>query len=237
MGPWSRQTGPFTHIHESISAQLHRLPLKALDLGGENRRQLLHGQGHARAAPPPCADGQQLKMLALNVPKPIGPGPSPGSKNLSGQNSNGLSQTPGFLPMDQKSPTAFSFERSCFIKVKSLLVIYEDNFQSSCTLGHFSLDLDTLEILRWLNDEEDKLKAAVLPRIRFLIVEMSPVTDIDTSGVHALEELRRSLQKRDVQVSSSVLRNSFASSGVETTTHWTEPRRRRNKGLWRDERS
>ncbi|KAK3001182.1 hypothetical protein RJ639_020856 [Escallonia herrerae] len=28
---------------------------------------------------------------------------------------------------------------------------------------------------------------------------MSPVTDIDTSGVHALEELRRSLQKRDVQ--------------------------------------
>ncbi|KAK3015962.1 hypothetical protein RJ639_007075 [Escallonia herrerae] len=54
-------------------------------------------------------------------------------------------------------------------------------------------------ILRWLNDEEEKLKAAVLPRIRFLIVEMSPVTDIDTSGVHALEELRRSLQKRDVQ--------------------------------------
>ncbi|KAK3001166.1 hypothetical protein RJ639_021762 [Escallonia herrerae] len=54
-------------------------------------------------------------------------------------------------------------------------------------------------ILRWLNDEEEKLKAAVLPRIRFLIVEMSPVTDIDTSGVHALDELRRSLQKRDVQ--------------------------------------
>ncbi|KAK3001003.1 hypothetical protein RJ639_021734, partial [Escallonia herrerae] len=55
-------------------------------------------------------------------------------------------------------------------------------------------------ILRWLNDEEEKLKAAVLPRIRFLIVEMSPVTDIDTSGVHALEELHRSLQKRDVQI-------------------------------------
>ncbi|KAK3012070.1 hypothetical protein RJ639_011963 [Escallonia herrerae] len=55
-------------------------------------------------------------------------------------------------------------------------------------------------ILRWLNDEEEKLKASVLPRIRFLIVEMSPVTDIDTSGVHALEELHRSLQKRDVQL-------------------------------------
>ncbi|KAK3012071.1 hypothetical protein RJ639_011964, partial [Escallonia herrerae] len=55
-------------------------------------------------------------------------------------------------------------------------------------------------ILRWLNDEEEKLKAAALPRIRFLIVEMSPVTDIDTSGIHALEELHKSLHKRDVQL-------------------------------------
>ncbi|KAI3459994.1 hypothetical protein Pfo_016657 [Paulownia fortunei] len=55
-------------------------------------------------------------------------------------------------------------------------------------------------ILRWLNDEEEQLKAADLPDIQFLIVEMSPVTDIDTSGIHALEELHRSLQKRDVQL-------------------------------------
>jgi len=55
-------------------------------------------------------------------------------------------------------------------------------------------------ILRWLTDEEELLKAAYLPKIQFLIVEMSPVTDIDTSGIHALEELHRSLQKRDVQL-------------------------------------
>ncbi|XP_068636609.1 high affinity sulfate transporter 1-like [Aristolochia californica] len=29
---------------------------------------------------------------------------------------------------------------------------------------------------------------------------MSPVTDIDTGGIHALEELFRSLQKREVQL-------------------------------------
>ncbi|RDX72828.1 Sulfate transporter 1.3, partial [Mucuna pruriens] len=55
-------------------------------------------------------------------------------------------------------------------------------------------------ILRWLMDEEEQVKAEYQTRIQFLIVEMSPVTDIDTSGIHALEELFRSLQKRDVQL-------------------------------------
>ncbi|KAK2663853.1 hypothetical protein Ddye_002427 [Dipteronia dyeriana] len=55
-------------------------------------------------------------------------------------------------------------------------------------------------ILRWLTDEDEILKENQLPRIQYLIVEMSPVTDIDTSGIHALEELYRSLQKRDVQI-------------------------------------
>lgn len=55
-------------------------------------------------------------------------------------------------------------------------------------------------ILRWLMDEEEQLKAANDPKFQFLIVDMSPVTDIDTSGIHALEELHRSLKKRDVQL-------------------------------------
>lgn len=55
-------------------------------------------------------------------------------------------------------------------------------------------------ILRWLTEEEEQLEVAYQPRIQFLIVEMSPVTDIDTSGIHALEELFRSLQKREVQL-------------------------------------
>ncbi|XP_057795895.1 sulfate transporter 1.3-like [Salvia miltiorrhiza] len=55
-------------------------------------------------------------------------------------------------------------------------------------------------ILRWLTAEEEQLQATGLPKIQFLIIEMSPVTDIDTSGIHALEELLRSLQKRDVEL-------------------------------------
>ncbi|KAJ3677318.1 hypothetical protein LUZ60_003042 [Juncus effusus] len=55
-------------------------------------------------------------------------------------------------------------------------------------------------ILRWLTDEEEKLKENELPQIEFLIVEMSPVIDIDTSGIHALEDLYKSLKKRDIQL-------------------------------------
>ncbi|KAK7246773.1 hypothetical protein RIF29_41643 [Crotalaria pallida] len=55
-------------------------------------------------------------------------------------------------------------------------------------------------ILRWLADEESLRTGSELPGIQYLIVEMSPVTDIDTSGIHALEELYKSLQKREVQL-------------------------------------
>lgn len=34
------------------------------------------------------------------------------------------------------------------------------------------------------------------------LVFVAAVTDIDTSGIHALEELHRSLQKRDIQVNA-----------------------------------
>lgn len=85
-------------------------------------------------------------------------------------------------------------------------------------------------ILRWLRDEEEQLNAKSLPKITILIVDMSrerlivfflpfifpcyqiiliyivpyfaAVIDIDTSGIHAFEELYKSLQKQDVQVSS-----------------------------------
>ncbi|KAJ9560652.1 hypothetical protein OSB04_005812 [Centaurea solstitialis] len=55
-------------------------------------------------------------------------------------------------------------------------------------------------ILRWLTVEEEHLRATYQPRVQFLIIEMSPVTDIDTSGIHAFEELNSSLVKRDVQL-------------------------------------
>ncbi|KAL1188261.1 Sulfate transporter 1.1 [Cardamine amara subsp. amara] len=54
--------------------------------------------------------------------------------------------------------------------------------------------------LRWLREEQEKNKEAGMPKVKFVIIEMSPVTDIDTSGIHSLEELLKSLEKQDIQL-------------------------------------
>ncbi|KAG5016027.1 hypothetical protein AAZX31_08G178400 [Glycine max] len=54
-------------------------------------------------------------------------------------------------------------------------------------------------ILRWLADEAAQ-RTNGSSRIEYAIVEMSPVTDIDTSGIHAFEELYKTLQKRKIQL-------------------------------------
>ncbi|KAF1002008.1 sulfate transporter 1.3-like [Apium graveolens] len=55
-------------------------------------------------------------------------------------------------------------------------------------------------ILRWILDEEETLAEHKQPGIQSLVLDMSPVTDIDTSGIQALEELYRSLQKKSIQL-------------------------------------
>uniref|UniRef100_A0A0D9VQQ1 STAS domain-containing protein n=1 Tax=Leersia perrieri TaxID=77586 RepID=A0A0D9VQQ1_9ORYZ len=55
-------------------------------------------------------------------------------------------------------------------------------------------------ILRWLRDKEERQQEQKLQKTEFLIVELSPVIDIDTSGIHALEDLLRSLEKRKIQL-------------------------------------
>ncbi|KAL0334465.1 UNVERIFIED_CONTAM: Sulfate transporter 1.3 [Sesamum angustifolium] len=67
-------------------------------------------------------------------------------------------------------------------------------------IGTFNNIRRRQRILRLLADEEEEQKANSLPRIQSLIVEISPVTDIDTSGIHALEDLYKSLKKRGVQL-------------------------------------
>ncbi|XP_059591045.1 sulfate transporter 1.2-like [Vitis vinifera] len=94
-------------------------------------------------------------------------------------------------------------------KIPGLLIVRVDS------AIYFSNSIYVKErILRWLTDEEEQLKEANLPRVQFLIVEMSPVTDIDTSGIHALEELHRSLLKRDVKENTSTLIALYVSKNL-----------------------
>lgn len=54
-------------------------------------------------------------------------------------------------------------------------------------------------IMRLLSDEEEELNDTK-QKIQHLIIEMSPVTDIDTSGIHSLEDLHKALKKRDIEL-------------------------------------
>ncbi|KAK4742350.1 hypothetical protein SAY87_000351 [Trapa incisa] len=54
--------------------------------------------------------------------------------------------------------------------------------------------------LRWLADEDERLAKNHQPKIQVLIIDMSPVSDIDTAGIHGLEELHKSLTKRGIQL-------------------------------------
>ncbi|KAL2897165.1 High affinity sulfate transporter 2 [Bienertia sinuspersici] len=56
-------------------------------------------------------------------------------------------------------------------------------------------------ILRWITDEEELNKESSLPSIQHLIIDMSSIIDIDISGIHALEDLIKSLKKRGVRPS------------------------------------
>ncbi|KAJ1419901.1 sulfate anion transporter, conserved site [Sesbania bispinosa] len=87
----------------------------------------------------------------------------------------------------QQYPNATQIPGMVIIRVDSAIYFSNSNYIKD-------------RILKWLTDEEVQRTASEFPGIQYLIVELSPVTDIDTSGIHALEDLFKSLQKREVQL-------------------------------------
>ncbi|MCO5563821.1 hypothetical protein L7F22_017470 [Adiantum nelumboides] len=55
-------------------------------------------------------------------------------------------------------------------------------------------------ILRWLDDEGDQVQKENGVPFQFAIIELSPVTNIDTTGIISFEDLHTMLQKRKVQL-------------------------------------
>ncbi|CAN6465915.1 unnamed protein product [Victoria cruziana] len=54
-------------------------------------------------------------------------------------------------------------------------------------------------IMRWVEDEEEKCKQKQ-ERLQFIILDMSAVTTMDTSGISMLTELRKAIDKRGLQL-------------------------------------
>ncbi|KAE9621336.1 putative SLC26A/SulP transporter [Lupinus albus] len=55
-------------------------------------------------------------------------------------------------------------------------------------------------ILRWVREEEERIKANNEDTLKCIILDMTAVTAIDTSGIDTLCELRKMLEKRSLQV-------------------------------------
>ncbi|KAB2612741.1 sulfate transporter 3.4 [Pyrus ussuriensis x Pyrus communis] len=55
-------------------------------------------------------------------------------------------------------------------------------------------------ILRWVREEEESIKASNESALKCIILDMTAVTAIDTSGIDMMSELRKMLEKRSLQL-------------------------------------
>ncbi|KAI4301223.1 hypothetical protein L6164_034522 [Bauhinia variegata] len=55
-------------------------------------------------------------------------------------------------------------------------------------------------ITRWIDDEEDRVKAAGEASLQYVIMDMSAVGNIDTSGISMLEEIKKVTERRELQL-------------------------------------
>ncbi|KAE8730669.1 serine/threonine-protein kinase Nek2-like [Hibiscus syriacus] len=55
-------------------------------------------------------------------------------------------------------------------------------------------------IIRWIDDKEDKLKSTGNTSLQYVILDMTAVGSIDTSGITMLEEIKQTTDRREIKV-------------------------------------
>ncbi|PIA31666.1 hypothetical protein AQUCO_04900160v1 [Aquilegia coerulea] len=55
-------------------------------------------------------------------------------------------------------------------------------------------------ITRWINNEEDKLKELQENSLQYVILDMSAISSIDTSGISMLEEVKKNIDRRGLKL-------------------------------------
>ncbi|MED6195338.1 Solute carrier 26 [Stylosanthes scabra] len=87
----------------------------------------------------------------------------------------------------EQYPKAFQITAMLILRVDSPIYFTNCNFVKD-------------RILRWLRYENEERAECDLAEIEYLVVDMSAVSDIDSSGIRSLEGLYHSLEKRQVQL-------------------------------------
>lgn len=71
----------------------------------------------------------------------------------------------------------------------------------SCELKYLQgLVFAAVRISRWIDEEEDKLKATGETSLQYVILDMGAVGNIDTSGISMLEEVKKTTERRGLKV-------------------------------------
>nr|XP_025604671.1 sulfate transporter 3.1 isoform X2 [Arachis hypogaea] len=55
-------------------------------------------------------------------------------------------------------------------------------------------------ITRWIDEEEDRIKASGLNSLQYVILDMTAVANIDTSGISMFEEVKKIVERRGLQL-------------------------------------
>ncbi|KAL9227531.1 hypothetical protein vseg_003211 [Gypsophila vaccaria] len=55
-------------------------------------------------------------------------------------------------------------------------------------------------VIRWIDDEEDRLKSSGENNLRFVVFDLSAVSCIDTSGITMLDEVKKIMDRRDLKL-------------------------------------
>ncbi|KAL6272963.1 hypothetical protein ACE6H2_023655 [Prunus campanulata] len=77
-------------------------------------------------------------------------------------------------------------------------------------------------ITRWINDEEDRIKSAGESSLQYVILDMTAVGNIDTSGISVFEEVKKLVDRRGLQLvlanpGSEVMKKMNKSELIEKT--------------------
>ncbi|PQQ12127.1 sulfate transporter 3.1 [Prunus yedoensis var. nudiflora] len=77
-------------------------------------------------------------------------------------------------------------------------------------------------ITRWINDEEDRIKSAGESSLQYVILDMTAVGNLDTSGISMFEEVKKLVDRRGLQLvlgnpGSEVMKKMKKSELIEKT--------------------
>ncbi|KAK9269494.1 hypothetical protein L1049_001269 [Liquidambar formosana] len=105
-------------------------------------------------------------------------------------------RVPSFLILGVEAPIYFA--NSTYLQERFAVLF------NSIEIFSYAVFLNSIElfyrIVRWVREEEERIQEGKETTLKCVVLDMSAVTAIDTSGIDAIHELRKTLDKRILQL-------------------------------------